>query len=527
MIRFVVIPLILVLAVAIGWIYLGPGNEVSLVHDGVSYSQDLRNVILGAILAVVAIIALWTLITWLWQLPGRIKSGLGLRRRDQALTAMEDALIAGAEGNPELARKKAERARSLIQSPTLGRIVSAQAAEASGDRVEAMARYTEMLDDPKTVPTAQRGLAQSHMAQGDYASAIEHAHLAYSQNRDARWAFDILFRAQVSAHCWADALQTLGEGESRKHIDADTARRRRVVLETALADRYEETGRAEDARDVAVAAASRDPEFAPAVALAARLLKRVDEPRRARKLIEAAWSRRPHPALGMAYRDVIEGSRSRFSRKSIETLIDINPDHRESRLLDAEQAISGERFVEAWSILTHLLESETPSSRLCLLAARCEAGLGNESDARVWMERAATAPTEGDWSDLDPSGDAFAYGDPDWHRLVFSYGERGELIHPRLERNAPTLKATSVPMAAAYDADVVDMITQSSSPDPVTLAPGPVETAMTEPDIPIQPIAQPNCVLHSGATDDAPAPSRPKGSDIASRLDRLLGDKDS
>ena len=487
MIRFVVLPLVLTIAVILGWLYIGPGREVSLVYDGVRYEQDLRNVILGALAAVAAIIAVWTLVVWLWQLPGRIRSGLGLRKRDQALAAMEDALIAGAEGNPELARKKAERARSLISSPTLGRIVSAQAAEASGDRGEAIARYTEMLDDPKTVPTAQRGLAQAYLRDGDYASAIEHAHLAYSQNKDAAWAFDILFRAQVAAHCWADALNTLGEGEARKHVDAETARRRRVVLETALADRYEEQGRAEDAREVAVAAASRDPEFAPAVALAARLLKRVDEPRRARKLIEAAWARRPHPALGMAYRDVIEGTSSRWSRKSIETLVEINPAHRESRLLEAEQAINGERWVEAWGILSELLEAETPSSRLCLLAARCEAGLGNEADARLWMERAATAPTEGDWSDLDPSGDAFAYDDGDWHRLVFSYGERGELIHPRLERNAPTRAATRLVAAGV-----------PKSAEPVEAEP---ETV-----IPVEP---------------SPTPSP---GDIASRLDRLLDD---
>ena len=52
------------------------------------------------------------------------------------------------------------------------------------------------------------------------------------------------------------------------------------------------------------------------------------------------------------------------------------------------------------------------------------------------MERAATAPAEPDWSDLDPEGDAFDYTDQDWRRLIFTYGEKGELIHPRYERGA-------------------------------------------------------------------------------------------
>ena len=514
MFRYVIIPLVAIVALIALWLYLGPGQEVSLEYDGVRYSEDLRNVVLWGVAAVATIIALWSLVVWLWQLPGRIKSGLGLRRRDQALHAMEDALIAGAEGRPLEARKSAERARKLIESPTLGALVSAQAAEAAGDRRAAVAHYTAMLDDPRTEATAQRGLAQHYVATGDYASAIEHAHLAYSQNPNAGWAFDTLFRAQVAAHQWNDALRTLDLGEERRHIDLETATRRRVVLETALADRLEEAGRAEEARELAVAAATRDPEFAPAVALATRLLTRVGEDRRARKLIEAGWARRPHPALGFAYRDVIEGQKGgltgRFSRKSIEDLVRINPGHRESVLLEVEQAIASDNFVEAWGKLSPLLSEADPSSRLCLLAARCEAGLGNDADARQWMERAATAPTEGDWSDLDPMGDAFVYGDRDWQRLVGAYGDDAKLIHPRLDANAPTRLAVNMPVAkpapipatgsAAADAPVVPAADTAPRLAPEELPPAPIPAAPAP--------------ATSGQAESA--------SDIARRLDSLL-----
>ena len=450
MFRYVVIPLVLVVALIALWLFIGPGEEVMLQYDGQQYFMELRNVVLAGIAAIATVIALWSFVSWLVDLPRRIRAGRGIRRRDQALDAVEDALIAGAEGRQADARKSAERARQLVASPALGALVSAQAAEASGDRRSAVAHYTAMLDDPRTEATAQRGLANAYIADGDYASAIEHAHLAYSQNPAAGWAFDALFRAQVAAHQWADALRTLDLGEERRHIDIETATRRRVVLETALADRFEEEGRAEEARELAVAAATRDPEFAPAVALATRLLTRVGEERRARKLIEAAWSRRPHPALAFAYRDVVEGQKgglaARFTRKSVEDLVRLNPTDRESVLLEVEQAMAADDYVTAWGRLSSLLDAEpAPSSRLCLLAARCEAGLGNDDDARQWMERAATAPTEGDWSDLDPQGDAFLYADPDWRRLVGAYGDYGKLIHPRLESNSPTRLPTHVP----------------------------------------------------------------------------------
>ena len=509
MIRFVVLPLVLLLALAAGWIWIGPEREVALVYDGTSYGMELRNALVLGVAVMAAIIALWSLLSWLWRLPRRVRSGLGLRRRNQALEAMEDALLAGAAGDVALARDKAARARKLVESPRLGHIVSAQALEAAGDQAEATAHYEALLTDPKAAPTAQRGLAQAALERGDYADAIEHAHLAFSQTPRARWAFDTLFRAQLAAGVYADALRTLGEGESRRHIDAESARRRRVVLETALASRWDAEGRAEEARDLAVAAATRDPEFAPAVALAARLLARVGETRRARKLIEAAWSRRPHPALGFAFRDVIEGTGEgwlgRFSQKTVDDLVALNPTHRESVLLEVEQAMASERWVEAWKRLSPLLASSTgdePSARLCLMAARCEAGLGNPREARIWMERAATAPKEGDWSDLDPQGDAFAYTDADWQRLVLSYGERGELIHPRLEGNARTRLAVPV--------ELEDM----GKPEADPLGGAPTASA---PLAKAKPPEAPSETLSK-------VPSETKG-DLARRLDRLLPPK--
>jgi len=82
-----------------------------------------KYIIIGLVTAAaISLIAIWSLLGWLWRLPRRVKSGVGLRRRNQALDAMEDALIAGAEGDTAKARKKSERARALIGSEDLGPI---------------------------------------------------------------------------------------------------------------------------------------------------------------------------------------------------------------------------------------------------------------------------------------------------------------------------------------------------------------------------------------------------------------------
>ena len=439
-----VITILIFLAVLAG-LLLYVGNDPQLVLTSTAESGPLKfdplklswQIVIGLVTAfTVGLIAIWSFIGWLWRLPRRVKSGVGLRRRNQALDAMEDALIAGAEGDVSKARKKAEKARNLIGSEDLGRIVSAQAAEACGDSEEAIAQYKAMLGSERTLATGQRGLAQQLLSAGDLLGTIEHASRAYGENKNARWAFDILFQAQATDHQWSEALETLETGEKRKHIDKDVSRRRRAVLLTAEADRLNDAGQVDTAMDMAVTAAQDMPEFSPAVGLAAKLLSQKGNIKKASQLIEKAWGKAPHPALSLAYRDIHSGDSDKARAKHLRNLTKTNPSHRESVLLNVEELLSSGDAVTAWSTLSPLVNEETPSARLCTLAAKAETLLNNPQDARIWMERATLAPAEPDWSDLDPEGQAFDYTNQDWRRLIFTYGDKGELIHPRYERGA-------------------------------------------------------------------------------------------
>jgi len=461
---------VLIFLAALAGVLLYVGNDPQLILTSTAESGPLKfdalklswQLVIGLVtVGIVALIALWSLVGWLWSLPKRVKSGVGLRRRNQALDAMEEALIAGAEGDAGKARKKAEKARNLIGSEDLGRMVSAQAAEACGDSEEAIAQYKAMLGSERTLATGQRGLAQQLLTAGDLPGAIEHASRAYGENKNARWAFDILFQAQVADHQWAAALKTLETGEKRKHIDKDMSRRRQAVLLTAEADRLSDAGQTDTAMDLAVSAAQDAPEFSPAVGLAAKLLGQKGATKKAGQLIEKAWAKAPHPALSLAYRDIHEGASVKARAKHIKTLLKTNPSHRESILLNVEELLSTGDAVTAWSTLSPLMSGETPSARLCTLAAKAEAMLNNPQDARIWMERAARAPAEPDWSDLDPEGDAFDYTNQDWRRLIFTYGEKGELIHPRYERGA----ARRAPLALNLETSPTEEGTKDVSSD--------------------------------------------------------------
>ncbi|WP_017932005.1 heme biosynthesis protein HemY [Robiginitomaculum antarcticum] len=441
LVRWLIITLILAVIVAGLLLYIGGDNYLLMTfgdRDAIApaggYKMSMQLLALVAIGMVLATIIVWSFLHLIYDLPSRLRSGVSKRKRGQALEAMEDALIAASAGDADMARKKAARARTLIDRPALGNIVAAQAAEISGDPAEAQQRYALMLDDERTRKVAQRGLAGLAYARGDLHTARSHAEQAYSENKGAKWALDILFSAQVAESDWGNALKTLEDAVSRKHISKDIAARRATVLHSAIADQMAGDGQFEPAREKAERVAVEDPGFAPGVALAAQLLVRAGDNDRAAKLIESSWSRAPHPALSLAYRDLFTTEPQKVRAKRMKALAKQNPSHRESQIVTAEEALRSGDGVAALSALDGLLKSGAPSARLCELAAKAETLLNNPNDARLWISRAATAPTDPDWSDLDPSGAAFEYNDADWRRLVFSYGDEGKLIHPRFER---------------------------------------------------------------------------------------------
>jgi len=486
MMKYVITVLVFLVAILSLLFWIGGDIFLTLTSSATSgvfafgeISMSWQAVVITVVVATLGLIGLWSLFLWLWRLPRRVKSGVGLRRRNQALDAMEEALLAGAEGDVKKARKKAEVARNLIGSTELGRVISALSAEASGDRDVAVEHYRAMLESDKTRATGQRGLAQNMLATGDLPGAIEQCREAYTTNPDARWAFDTLFKAEVANHQWLDAAESLDTGEQRKHVEKNIARRRRAVLNTAVADKLHDDGEFASALEYAVNAHKLAPEFAPATALAAKLHKIQGDPKAATKLIEKSWSQAAHPALALSFLDTLQNTDNKTRDKRLAALVKQAPDHRETKIILAEDHLRRGDPVQAWAILSPLLRSgEAPSSRLCLLAAQTEERLNNPTDARLWLERAAIAPREADWSDLDPSGESFDYTPQDWRRLVFSFGDTGEIIHPRFDSRAPLrLPGVKTPEPELVDGDSVDIDAET---DPLDESAKPAESDLSK-----------------------------------------------
>ena len=434
MIRLVLAVVFALLTAALGaFLALNPG---SASFEFLGWQMQMPFVVAagGTILFAFLFLVVWWGIYLLWTSPEKVKAFLGRRRREQGYDALDRALIASAAGDGEAAVRQAARADALLERPALSRLLAARAAEAAGNFDGAQAHYEALLEDNKTRIVARRGLAQLAHDRGDHRATAEHAQDAFQQAKGARWAFDALFDAQVAEGRWEAAAATLAEGEKRKHVAPDIARRRRAVLLTAAA-LQSETGDAERACELALGAHKAAPGFAPAAALAARLLAASRRHKRASEVVESAWAALPHPALAQAYRELRKSDSKAKRLERLNALAALNPDHRESRLIRIQAALEDSDAVTAREWLDPLLkDNASPSSRLCALAARVARLEGKDEAARRWMTRASHANAEADWTDIDPDGRLFAYTADDWKRMVYAYGDENRLTHPRYER---------------------------------------------------------------------------------------------
>jgi HemY protein len=77
-------------------------------------------------------------------------------------------------------------------------------------------------------------------------------------------------------------------------------------------------------------------------------------------------------------------------------------------------------------------------------------GYGDRGEADRWGRMAASASREADWSDIDPKGNAFDFDRAGWSRMVYAFGDVGDLVHPRYETYGREMEAGRVlalPMA--------------------------------------------------------------------------------
>jgi HemY protein len=427
-----------VLAIGIGVLH-DPGTaSLTWLHYRIDTSASAMVVIIG-VLAFGAV-AFWNLALWISRAPQRAERARAEARRRHGEEAVTRGFMAIANGDGAEARRQSVKALDLSDNIVLVRILSALAAEESGDAAAAKSAYSAMISVPELRLAGLKGLVQMADKAGDKAEAVRLATEAYNLPRPAMWAFETLFEARLAAGEWGQALDLIDGALNRKLISPIVSERAKASLMAATAAQLESAADAqtrEQAMDYALRAAKLQPQFTPGPVIASRLLLAAGKPGRAEDVLESGWGARPHPALWLAYRDLVNDETPRERARRLQGLIDRNPKHPESRLLQLERALllnSRPDIVAAMDALAEDTAEDVLTRRLCGLMTRACQALGDNDGARTWTARAALARTEPEWSDIDAEGRAFNYGASDWSSLILTYARTAALVHPRFER---------------------------------------------------------------------------------------------
>lgn len=381
----------LLVAVSV-WLADRPG-EVMVRWQGWRIDTTVPVALLILVAAVATVLGLVKLLSTVLRSPGRLLRARRERRRREGYRALTDGLAAVASGDTRQARKLAKRADKLLADRALTGLLTAQAAELTGDGAEARRRFEDMLARPETAYLGLKGLMALALKAGDRDGALDFARRAWALRPGAEDLAATLFELQARAGQWAEAEATLAEVKRKGSMSGAELLHRQalVLLERARAAEPAEALR------LAVKAHQADPMLVEAAVEAAERLHRAGKDRKASAVIENTWRAAPHPALVEAHVGLAPAETPLQRVKRLEKLVKLNPDAADGHVALAEAAMAATLWGHARTHLEKAAELRPTAGIYILLAKLEREERKDEQAAQAWLAKAATAAPEPAW----------------------------------------------------------------------------------------------------------------------------------
>ncbi len=393
----VIIVLLFAFAAGFAWLADNPGT-VTVQWPWADARVEISLMQAAIVMAVVAVttMVIWWIISGIINSPktfGRWRSG---RRRDKGYNALSKGLVAVGSGDAKLARKLVKESGKLLENEPLVALLDAQTAMLENDRPTVRKQFETMLGDNQTRLLGLRGLYLEAEQEGQMEAAAHFAKEAATHSPGTPWATQALLKVQTISGDWENALSTLETARNSNAIDKMEYARKKAVLLTALA-MVEEDGSPEKAKAHALLAHKLAPGLVPASVLAARVCVRLNDTRKANKVLEATWKHVPHPEIADTYVGLSLGNSAAERLKRAEKLAQKQEDHREAQFILAKTAIDTGDYAKARSAMEIVLK-EGPTENACLIMADIEeAEHGNRGRVREWLSRAVSAAKDPVW----------------------------------------------------------------------------------------------------------------------------------
>lgn len=401
----IVIFIAAIAALAIGASYLTDvGGGVRVAVGSLEFNlEPLQAVIAGLVL----ILLVWILIRILGFLNACIRFINGdetaisryfdRNRQQRGFEALSDGMIALASGEGRLAMSKAAKAERFLRRPELTNLLTAQAAEMTGDRAKATSVYKRLLKDDRTRFVGVRGIMKQKLEDGETDVAMQLAERAFALKPAHGETGDILLRLQAENEDWQGARKTLSEKSRQGILPRDVHKRRDAVLALSEARDVFRHGSTIEARETAIEANRLSPDLIPAAVMAAQSYITNGKAKNATRVIKKAWEAQPHPDLAAAFASIQPDEDAATRLKRFQVLTRMHPDNPETRMLLAELQIAAEDYPSARASIGDLVEKD-PTARSLAIMAAIERGEGSEeSVVRGWLTKAVTASRGPQW----------------------------------------------------------------------------------------------------------------------------------
>ncbi|MEM7654082.1 MAG: heme biosynthesis HemY N-terminal domain-containing protein, partial [Pseudomonadota bacterium] len=342
---------------------------------------------------------------WIRNAPREFSEHRRLNRREKGFKALAQGFLSIAAGDVADATRQARKVSELAGENSLALLLTAQAAQLSGDSDQAQKAFQKMRERDDSAFLGIRGLLTIALRDGNESEALTLAEDAYRLRPQTPWVVQTLFDLQVRRAQWLEAQTTLRLAMRDRTVPELEAKRKKAVLLLIRADEAEVAGSLDEAQKLLKEAHALSPGLAPVAIKYAEILHRQGSPRRAIKSIEQTWAVEPSHELATAYMTLKKPADSQSKMRAVQRLQRLAPDHYESSLAVAEAAIEVERWKEARAALDAARERAIKDAsepgvdaRFCALMARLEEGeRGDLTEARAWLIRATEAKPAAVW----------------------------------------------------------------------------------------------------------------------------------
>jgi HemY protein len=210
-----------------------PGS-LTLEYAGRHIETSIPVAVGGLLLLVAALILLWAVIVALIRLPKRVAGGSRERRKAKGLDVLSQGLVAVGAGDVARAKKAAQVAQKLLPDEPLTHLLTAQAAQLSGDMTASAKAFHKMTLKPETKLLGLRGLHVEAKRRED-AEAAHHFASAAQEIAPLPWAGSAVLEHLAASGDWQKARESLEKSVTAKAIDLPSAQKLRAVIETAMA----------------------------------------------------------------------------------------------------------------------------------------------------------------------------------------------------------------------------------------------------------------------------------------------------